>query len=273
MKKLIKNIKKSIFLTNLDEVRETLKYKDLLYFFVWRNIKLKYKQTLIGFAWVALRPLISIFVFALVFHNLKPMIKIDIPYLLFVYVGMMIWTFFADAIRLSTESMLADAELVKKVFFPKILIPLSLVFSLILDLAISVLILALIALFYGLFSVKFMVVTLLLLFIMIFFTMGICCIVAALNARYRDVRYIVPFLLQIGFFLCPIIYPVNILPQKIRFLLSYNPISYVMEGIRTMALAPVDLFGLLTVSMIALFSFLLGSIYFYKVQYYIVDEI
>jgi lipopolysaccharide transport system permease protein len=215
------------------DLRELAHYRELLFFLTWRDIKVRYKQTVIGIAWAVLQPLALMLVFTLFFGRLARMDQqMDIPYPLFAYAGLLPWQLFARTLSESTSSLVTDQRLITKVYFPRILVPTSYCLAAVLDFLIgTVLLLGLMA-WYGVapgMAVLWLPLFILLMFISI---LGIGYWLSALNTEYRDVMYIVPFLVQFWMFVTPVVYPSTLVPERFRWLLGLNPMSGVVEGLR-----------------------------------------
>lgn len=207
-------------------------YRELFYFLVWRDVKVRYKQTLLGVAWVIIQPLLTMLIFAFFFGRIIGVSSDGIPYSLFAYAGLLPWTFFSGAVLRSGNSLVGSAHLITKVYFPRLIIPSAAVAAGIVDFAIAFVLLA------GLMIWHQIVPTwhLLLLPVLVLLTgglaLGIGMWTSALNVKYRDVGQILPFLVQLGMFATPIIYPTSILPEKWRTLLALNPLTGIIEGYR-----------------------------------------
>jgi lipopolysaccharide transport system permease protein len=213
-------------------LQELWRYRELLYFLTWRDLKLRYKQTLLGAAWAIIQPLFAMLLFTLIFGKLARMPSDDIPYPLFAYAGLLPWTFFANAISSSANSLVGSAGLVTKVYFPRLIIPAAPVLAGLLDLAIGFVLLVPMLIYYG---SQFTWQLLLLPIFIIWATLlafGVGTIMATLNVRYRDIRYALPFLVQLWLFASPVIYPLSLLPAKWKWVSMLNPMTGIIEGVR-----------------------------------------
>ena len=213
-------------------LRDLWTYRELLYFLAWRDVKVRYKQTALGAAWAILQPLLTMMVFTVLFGRLASMPTDGEPYPLFCYAALLPWNFFANTVGNSSNSLTANNNLITKVYFPRLIIPTAVVSAGLLDLAIASVVLLLMLPWYG---VEFHPKLLMLLPMIAetaLFTAAIGAWSAAINVKYRDVRYVVPFAVQILMFLTPIIYPVSFVPVKWRWLVSLNPMSGIVEGFR-----------------------------------------
>ncbi len=255
--------------------KEILSYWELLYFFTWREIKVKYKQTVLGFLWVILQPALMTLVFTFFLGSaITTMTKLNIPYPLFALSGMVIWSFFSSGLSNAANSMVNNSNIIKKVYFPRLIIPFSAILSSSIDFMIS-LALLFIALLYFQTPVNWLhLLYLPLALIMISFaTLGIGMFLAALNIKYRDVRYMLPFFIQGMLFISPIMFPVSISNNAVATtILQFNPVAGALELIRS-------IFGnyelnWITVgysSISTLVFFLIGLYYFRKTEAYFAD--
>lgn len=207
-------------------------YRELLYFLTWRDVRVRYKQTALGASWAILQPLAQMLLFTLFFGRLAKIPSDGLPYPLFAYVGLMPWTFFANAVTTSSNSLVVSSGLITKVYFPRLIMPAASVFAGLLDFACAF------ALFLGLMAWYRVPLTLnllmapVLLAMMVMLAFGVGAWLAALNVRYRDVRYVVPFLIQFWMFATPIIYPMSLVPERYRLLYALNPLAGIVEGLR-----------------------------------------
>lgn len=257
-------------------LREIWKYRDLLYILVMRNIKIRYKQTISGFASAIISPFFSMLIFTVIFGKLAKIPSDNVPYAIFVYSGLLFWVYFSSAINGASASFVADANIIQKVYFPRLILPLSTAITPIIDFAISLLLLGLLMVYYHFTpaALGFLLIPVLLLITFCTAT-GIGLIAASLNVKYRDVTYILGLSLQALFYLTPIIYPVSIVPARFQYLIFINPIAGVVTVAKSALLhtAPVDwtmLFINLGTSFVLL---ILGIIYFQKAEKYFVDVI
>ncbi|MET0624213.1 MAG: ABC transporter permease [Pyrinomonadaceae bacterium] len=213
-------------------LKEIWAYRELLYFLTWRDIKVRYKQTAMGAAWAIIQPLFMMLVFAVFFGILIGVPTEGMPQLVFYYAGLLPWTFFASGVVNSSMSLVNSSNLITKVYFPRILIPIAATAAGLVDLLIASLILLGLAFYYKLSMGWSVLITPLLLLLTIFLTLGVGVWLAALIVKYRDIRHALPFVLQIWMFLTPIIYPVVVVPHKWRWLIHVNPLTGIVEGIR-----------------------------------------
>ena len=214
-------------------VRELWRYRELLYFLTWRDIQVRYKQTVLGAAWAILQPLATMLMFWLFFGNLAHMPSDDIPYPLFAFAGLLPWMFFANAVTNSGNSLVGSANLVTKVYFPRMIIPGAAVLAGLVDFAIAFVVLGVLMVCYGrvpgwhaVWLLPYLVL------LLAFLATGVGMWLSALNVKYRDIRYVLPFLIQLWMFATPIIYPASIVPLKWRWVLAINPVTGIVEGFR-----------------------------------------
>jgi len=208
-------------------------YRELLYFLIWRDVKVRYKQTALGVAWAIIQPLFTMLIFSLFFGRLAGVPSDNIPYPVFAYAGLLPWTFFANAVSNSGNSLVGSANLITKVYFPRMIIPAAAVGAGLVDLGISFIVLIPLMIYYGI-SVTwnflmFPVVVLLTALL----ALGVGMWSSALNVKYRDVRFALPFLIQLWMFVSPVIYPTSFLPQRWRLLFALNPMTGIIEGYRS----------------------------------------
>jgi len=207
-------------------------YRELLYFLTWRDVKVRYKQTSLGAAWAVLQPLLTMLVFTLLFGRLAGIQSGDIPYPLFSYAGLLIWTFFANAISNSGNSLVSSANLITKVYFPRMIIPAAAVIAGLVDLAIALIVLVPLMIYYKASVGVGVVMIPLLLALCALLALGVGMWLSALNVKYRDIRYAIPFLIQLWMFASPVIYPASLLPEKWRWILFLNPLTGIIDNFR-----------------------------------------
>jgi lipopolysaccharide transport system permease protein len=214
------------------DLREAYLYRELLGFLMWRDVKIRYRQTLLGGLWAILQPLIAMAIFTFVFNRMAGVRSDGPPYPLFAFAGLAPWTFFATAVSQSSNSLIANQQLVSKVYFPRIFIPLGAAGALLLDLVLSLLLLLVLMLYYH-WALTWTALWLpLFILAAILAASGLGLILSALNVTFRDVKYAVPFLIQMGLFVTPVIYPASRLPGKWLHMLALNPMLGVVMGFR-----------------------------------------
>src|SRR5882724_11651911 len=208
-------------------------YRELLYFLTLRDIKVRYKQTLMGVAWVIIQPLTTVLIFTLVFNRFVRLDTGSLPYPLFALSGLLLWLFFANAVTNSTHSLVSNANLITKVYFPRMFIPAASVGAGLVDLGIAFLLLIVLCFYYGVaFTLNILLLPLFIL-MMALLALGAGLLSAAVTVKYRDLRHALPFIIQLWMFASPVIYPTSIVPEKWHWLVTINPIAGIIEGFRT----------------------------------------
>lgn len=250
---------------NLPELWE---YRELLYFFVWRDIKVRYKQTAIGAAWAIIQPFMTMVVFSLFFGKLAKIPSNGLPYPIFYYSALLPWTYFAGALQNATNTIVTHQNLVKKVYFARLILPLSAVLSGLVDFGIAFTVLVGMMLFYGIIPTWKLLLLPLFLSLATITALGIGLWLSALNALYRDVRYATPFLVQLWLFASPVAYPASLVPERWQWVYWLNPMTGVIEGFRWALTGqgqpPHALFA---ASIIAVLLVLIGGlVYFRKME-------
>lgn len=249
-------------------LREVLRSRELLFFLTWRDVKIRYKQTLLGVAWAVLQPLLTMLVFTVFFGRLAKMPTDGIPYPIFSYTALVPWTFFAATVTNAGNSLVTNTDLLTKVYFPRVIIPASTVLAGLVDLAIaSVLMLALLP-YFGVYPDWTVVVWPLAIALLVVLALGVGLFVAAVNVSYRDVKYALPFMVQLMLFVTPVIYPTSIVPERFRALMYANPLSGIIETCRASLLPGRDIdwahFGVS--ALITAVVFCLGLAYFHSTE-------
>lgn len=249
------------------DVRELWAYRELIYVLFKRDIKVRYRQTVLGAIWAILQPLLTMAIFVLVFGHLTEMPSDRYPYPIFVYAGLLPWTFFANAITSSANSLVNESNLISKVYFPRLAIPLASIGAGLVDFFIASSILLLLMLHYKLGWGLHLFAAPFLLLAVVFTALGVGTLLSALTVAYRDFRYVVPFLVQFWMFATPVVYPKSLIPEKWHWLLFLNPMSGIIDAFRASVLGrPFDL-GLIALSFIvATLLFVCGIAYFEKVE-------
>ena len=216
-----------------DYLWEIWKYRELLFFLIWRDILVRYKQTVIGILWALLRPLITIIIFTIVFSKVARLPSVqNVPYPLMVCVAMLPWQFFSNAVIESGNSLIGNANLISKVYFPRLLIPLSMLGVCLVDWMISCLILLGLMIFYGYLPDAKVIFVPLLALAMVLLAAGVGFWVSALSVEYRDFRFIVPFMIQLGLYISPIGFSSHVVPDQWRWIYSINPMVGLIDGFR-----------------------------------------
>lgn len=247
--------------------RELWAYRELLWVLTTRDIKVRYKQTVLGASWAILRPFITMVIFSVIFGRLAKMPSDGFPYPVFVYAALLPWTFFAAAISSSGQSLVGSAHLVSKVYFPRLIIPLSSVGSGLLDMLVSTCILLIMMLWYRVgWSANLLAAPVLLLAV-VFIALGVGTLLSALTVAYRDFTHLTPFVVQIWMYVTPVIFPISLVPERWQWLLYLNPMTGLVEGFRSAFLGrPFDLSGLGISFAMAIAIFAAGVAYFEKVE-------
>lgn len=257
-------------------LKEIWQYRDLLYILVVRNIKVRYKQTMVGFAGAIISPFFSMVIFTIIFGKLAKIPSDNIPYAIFVFSGLLYWNYFSAALNGASYSFISDAGIIQKVYFPRLILPLSTSITPIIDYTIALVILGCIMIYYHFAPalLGFLLIPVLLLITFCTAT-GIGLIAASLNVKYRDVSYALSFFIQILLYLTPIIYPVSIIPRQFQWLIFINPIAGVVTSARNSLLgtAPVNWTILLISFAVSFILLVLGIIYFRKAESYFADII
>ncbi len=255
--------------------RELWAYRELFYIFTLRDIKVKYKQTVLGFLWAILQPLLLALTFSFFLGKaISNSTNMQMPYELFAFSGLVLWGIFSTGLNNAGNSMVANANIIKKIYFPRLIIPISAVFVGLFDFAMALSVFLLYCLFNGValnLNAFWLIPLSILLTCMA--TMGSGALLAALNVKYRDFRYIIPFLVQFVLFLSPVIYPLSISPSpSLKYLLALNPMTAPLELFRaSFSNAPMDLFPITISICSSLFFFVLGIYYFKKTEAYFAD--
>ena len=252
-------------------------YRDLLGTLVWRNLTVRYKQSVIGIAWAILKPVIQMLVFSVVFGRLANLPSDGVPYPIFLYAGLLPWTYFTTTVTSATGSLLAGSNMISKVYFPRMILPLSYLLTGLIDLALSMLVLFGMMAWYRadmVFGPQLLLFPVFLLPAMVFAgSLGLWF--SALAVRYRDIHHLVPYLLQLGMFATPVVYAVNLLPGGFQWLLQLNPMTGVVEGFRWALLGKsASGWGWMGLGFaLALAGLLSGMIFFRRVERTLADVI
>jgi lipopolysaccharide transport system permease protein len=213
-------------------LRDLWAYRELLFFLTWRDVKVRYKQTVIGAAWAIIQPLFTMLMFTLFFGKLAGMPSEGIPYPLFAYAGLLPWTFFSNAVTNSGNSLVGSANLITKVYFPRMIIPGAAVGAGLVDFALAFALLGGMMVYYRVSATWNLLMLPLLVLLTVLLALGVGMWMSALNVKYRDIRYALPFVIQLWMFGSPIIYPATIVPQRWRWALALNPLTGIIEGFR-----------------------------------------
>ncbi len=250
------------------DVKEVWRYKDLLYFLTIRGIKAKYAQSVLGVGWAIIQPLFQTVVFTVVFGNLAKLDSDGVPYILFSFVAMVPWNYFSNILADSSSSLVQNKGMLSKVYFPRLILPISAIFSKFLDFLIALLALIGLLIYFQYAPTINIIFFPLLLLILIMTSLGVGMIFSAMAVQYRDVQYAMSFVVRILMYSVPVVYSISIIPEKYLYLYALNPMVGVIEGMRSMFLdtkaMPWDLIGIGAVVSFALFLF--GAFYFKKME-------
>jgi lipopolysaccharide transport system permease protein len=222
------------------DLREIWKYRELLYFLTWRDVKVRYKQTMLGAAWAVLQPLLTMLVFTLLFGKLAKLPSDNVPYPLFAFAGLLPWTFFSNAVGSAGNSVVGNPQLVTKVYFPRLIVPAAAVLAGLVDFGVSFLLMCIMMAVYRVpLGVNFLLLPVLI-FLTAALAMGIGTWLASLNVKYRDIRHLIPFTLQLWMYVTPVAYPLSLIPRPYRALLIINPMTGLIEGYRVVLLSGIN---------------------------------
>lgn len=250
------------------DLRELWEYRELLYFLTWRDIKVRYKQTVLGAAWAIIQPVFTMVIFSLFFGKLAKVPSDGIPYPIFSYVALVPWTFFANGLSQSSSSLVASANLIRKVYFPRLVVPISAVMSGVVDFGLAFAVLLGMMVYFGIVPTLNVVWLPLLLLLALVTSLGVGLWLTAMNVQFRDVRYAVPFLVQAWLFATPIAYPSSLLDEPWRTLYGINPMAGVVEGFRWALLGTETAPGpiVLVSAVVAVAVFVSGAFYFRRME-------
>lgn len=246
------------------KLHELWEYRELLYFLIWRDVKVRYKQTVLGAAWAIIQPLFTMVVFSVFFGRLAGIPSDGIPYPLFSFTALVPWTFFANGLTQSSNSLVGSSHLITKVYFPRLIIPLSSVTSGVIDFGIAFVVLVGLALYYGVHpGIQLLALPLLVLLALVT-ALGVGLWLSALNVEYRDVRYVVPFLTQFWMYATPIAYPSSLLHEPWRTVYGLNPMVGVVEGFRWALLGTNPPGPMIYISAVTSIIILIGGAFYFR---------
>jgi lipopolysaccharide transport system permease protein len=246
-------------------LHELWAYRELLYFLTWRDIKVRYKQTVIGFAWAILQPLFMMVVFTLFFGTLAKVPSGEVPYPLFSYAALLPWTLFSNGVTRASNSLVQDANLIKKLYFPRLLLPLSSILSPLVDFLLAFVVLIGLMFYFGYYPTVMMFWLLIFLLLELVLATGVGLWLSAINVEYRDVAHVVPFLIQLLLFASPVIYSSSFVPE--RFQAAYgliNPISGIIEGFRWAILGTEPPSYLIIASVAIIMLILISGVFYFR---------
>lgn len=262
--------------TNLINLTEFWRFRELFYILTWKDIKVRYKQTVLGVLWVVIQPLVNMVVFTVFFGNFARIPSGDLPYSVFVILGLVYWGLFSSGLSRASSSFIDNGNLVKKVYFPREILTFSTIVTGLVDFAISLLIMFAVMLYFGIFGNMVFYLSLFFgLLITLISSAGLGLLLASINIKYRDVRYIIPFFLQLLIFITPVIYPLSLVRPSLQSLLSVNPMTGVIDSLRASLSSGhiSSLTPLLLASITSLFILYIGLVYFRKTERYFADII
>ena len=247
------------------DLKAVYRYRELLYFLVWRDVLVRYKQAAIGVAWVVLQPLLTMVVFTIIFGQFAKLPSDGLPYPIFSFTALLPWNYFAQAISRSGISLVSNANLISKIYFPRLIVPISGALGPLVDFAISFIILLGMMAWYGIAPTWGVLALPFFTLLAVVTAMAVSLYLSALNVKYRDVGHAIPFLVQFWMYASPVVYSVNIIPQKWRLLYSLNPMVGVIEGYRWALLGKERPdFGVMAVGVVVASVLLLGGLVYFK---------
>ena len=251
--------------TRRESIVEFWRYRELLYFFAWRDIKVRYRQAVLGAAWAVIQPLFNMLVFAFIFGRLAHMPSNGVPYPIFSYCALVPWTYFAGVLTLASNSLTNNTSLITKVYFPRVLLPAGTALAGLLDLGIAMLLLVGMMFYYHVKLTWLVLFSPLALLLMIVLTTGASLWVAALSVKYRDIKYVLPFAIQLLLFASPIIYPSSQVPERLRPFMALNPVWGMVDSFRVCLLPnqPFD-FKLIGISVAASLTIFATGLYYFR---------
>ncbi|MBN8577355.1 MAG: ABC transporter permease [Cytophagales bacterium] len=248
------------------DLKETWRYRELFYFFTWRDIKIKYKQTVLGFLWAILQPLLMMAIFTFFFGKTLKIPSQEVPYPVYVFSGLLIWNIFSVGLTNAANSMVNNALIIKKIYFPRLIIPVSSILVALFDFVMAFILLIALFIYYQqpiqwtaawYWPIALVVAS--------FGTLGLGAWLAALNVKYRDFRYVIPFLVQVLFFLTPVLYPVSMLPHPLlKYVVACSPMYAAIELFRFPITGVAPVADLLVISLASGFILLIGGVLYFK---------
>jgi lipopolysaccharide transport system permease protein len=257
------------------DLAELWAYRDLVYFFVWRDIKVRYKQTVIGAAWAVLQPVLTMLVFSLFFGKLARIPSQGLPYPVFYYSALLPWMYFATAMQAATNIVVENQRVITKIYFPRVVLPIASVMAGLVDFCISFAVFLVLMAYYRIVPTAAVVWLPFFMLLAVMTALGVGLWLSALNAMYRDVRYVVPFLVQFWMFASPVAYPSSLVPAKWRWLYGLNPLAGVIEGFRWALTGHGDPPGILLAASSAAVVLLVlsGLVYYHAMEGTIADVV
>ena len=245
-------------------LRDLWQYRELLYFLTWRDIKVRYKQTVLGAAWAVLQPFFTMVVFSIFFGRLAQVPSDGIPYPIFAYSGLLPWQLFSQAVTRSGNSLVSNRHLITKIYFPRLAIPISAVLPGLVDFGIAFVVLLVMMVYYHIAPTVALLTLPFFLLLAVAAALGVGLWLSALNLKYRDVGYTIPFLTQFWLFATPVLYPSSLIPEKWQALYGLNPMAGVVEGFRWALLGKAPPGPFLAISVGAVMLLLIGGLYYFR---------
>jgi len=256
------------------DFKELKAYRDLFYFLIWRDIKVLYAQTVLGFSWAIVNPLVQIIIFSVIFGKVAKLPTDGVPYVLFATVAIIPWTYMADSMSSASQSLVSGQNLLGKVYFPRVIFPLTPVLAKLIDFSISLMLVVAVLFYYRVSPTWNLVYLPFLVLLMMVVPTGVGLWLSALAIRYRDVKFAMPYVIRMLIYSAPVLYTASAIPEQFRFLYSLNPIVSVIEGYRACLLGtPMPWAYILPGAVIAIFILIFGAIYFKRMERVFVDVI
>jgi lipopolysaccharide transport system permease protein len=256
-------------------LRELWEYRELLFFFAWRDIKVRYRQTVLGVLWAIIQPFLTMVIFSLFFGRLANIPSDGVPYPVFSFAALVPWTFFSNALTQASNSLVLSGNMLKKIYFPRLALPIATVLAGVVDFALAFIVLLGIMLFYGLVPTVNIIWLPFFALLALVTSIGVSLWLSAMNVQFRDVRYTIPFLTQAWLFVTPIAYPSSLLPEPVRIIYGLNPMAGVVEGFRWALLGTDTAPGpmLIVSSVVALILLVSGAFYFRRMEQSFADVV
>ena len=253
---------------------ELWEYRELLYFLVWRDVKVRYKQAVLGAGWAVLQPTMAMVIFTIIFGRLVKLPTDGSPYPVFVYAGLLPWTFFSNAVSTASNSLVNNANVITKVYFPRLMVPLAAVGAGLVDFAVAFLLLIVLLVWYHIPLTPWFALVPVYLFLTIIAAVAVGLILSALTVNYRDFRWVLPFAMQVWLYATPVTYASSVVPAKWRVAFGLNPMSGIVDGFRAAILGRPPLWTLVeTSALVAVTTLVLGLVYFQQVERSFVDVV
>jgi lipopolysaccharide transport system permease protein len=253
---------------------ELWEYRELLYFLVWRDVKVRYKQAVLGAGWAVLQPAMAMVIFTIIFGRLVKLPTDGSPYPVFVYAGLLPWTFFSNAVTTASNSLVNSANVITKVYFPRVIIPLAAVGAGLVDFTVAFGLLIILLVWYHIPLTPWFALVPVFLLLTIIAAVGVGTVLSALTVNYRDFRWVLPFAIQVWLYATPVTYASSVVPEKWRVAFGLNPMAGVVEGFRSAVLGRPPLWTLVgTSAVVAVATLVLGLIYFQRVERTFVDVV